>query len=669
MTRLSFLVVDDDPLMLAMLEPRLKALQIPGGSGVRGFLRPDHALEHLAKAGEPPVVLLSDFNLKAGMTGLDLLRRVSVSHPNVIRVLMSGYSRDQIGLAPDAPIDGFVEKELHAEDIVREIAAIVDRALRGLRGEPGAVVTTTERPRPAAPAAERPVSSATPAHHAATLPESQLFLSFVTSTQDFAIIALDPAGIVRSWNPGAQRIKGWSAKEVIGRHFGAFYPPTDVAAHKPAYVLQRASEDGRYEDEGWRIRKDGSMFWANAVVTAVRDAEGKLVGFVKITRDLTARRHAEEAMRQSEERYRLFISSVKDYAMFILDTSGHIMTWNEGAQRLKGYRPEEIVGKHFSVFYTQPDRDRQHPAEELSLALRDGRYQEEGWRLRKDGSAFWAHVTITALFDADRRHVGFAKVTRDLTERRNAEERLRQRADSYAELNRELDAFSHSVAHDLRAPVRAMEGIIEHVLEDAKDRLNAEEVASLRAVVASSRNMSALIQDLLDLSKTAREEPRREDVDLSRLVERILDEKRMLHPDRVVRATIQPGLHARADGRLLRVALANLLDNAIKFARGNEAVITFGRDASQPQPTYFVRDEGVGFSTEDAARLFHPFVRLHAATGVPGTGIGLTIVDRIIRRHGGAVWAESEAGKGTTFRFTLEAPANGERTTPRAKSS
>ena len=245
----------------------------------------------------------------------------------------------------------------------------------------------------------------------------------VESVDDYAIFALDPDGYVLSWNPGAQRFKGYAADEIIGKHFSVFYPEERIAEGFPQYELREAARVGRFEDEGWRIRKDGSRFWANVVITALRDSAGKLVGYAKVTRDLTERREAEEALRESEERFRLLVQGVRDYAIFMLDPTGHITTWNEGAARIKGYTAEEITGKHFSIFYPHEDLVSGKPERELKIAAATGVYEEEGWRLRKDGSRFWASVVITALRRADGELAGFAKVTRDLTERRAAQDR------------------------------------------------------------------------------------------------------------------------------------------------------------------------------------------------------------------------------------------------------
>ena len=252
----------------------------------------------------------------------------------------------------------------------------------------------------------------------------ELHRLLVESVDEYAIFALDRDGYILSWNPGAERFKGYKADEVIGKHFSILYPAERIAEGFPEHELREAARLGRFEDEGWRLRKDGSRFWANVVLTPLRDSKGQLVGFGKVTRDLTERRKAEEALRGSEERFRLLVQGVKDYAIFMLDANGNVATWNEGAERIKGYAADEIVGQHFSKFYPAEDVASDKPSKELEIASRTGQYEEEGWRVRKDGSRIWASVLITALRSGDGRLVGFAKVTRDLTERRVAQERL-----------------------------------------------------------------------------------------------------------------------------------------------------------------------------------------------------------------------------------------------------
>lgn len=257
----------------------------------------------------------------------------------------------------------------------------------------------------------------------------ECFRLLVEGVEDYAILMLDPHGHVATWNIGAQRIKGYAAADIIGRHFSVFYPPDDIAAGKPTQLLSEAARDGRLENEGWRVRKDGSRFWASVVITALRDADGSLRGFGKITRDLTARRNAELELRASEERFRLMVARVEDYAIYMLDAGGNVKTWNAGAQRFKGYRAEDIIGRHYSVFYPADDVAAGKPARLLLIAASEGRVEDEGWRVRSDGSQFWANVVITALRDADGTLLGFGKITRDLTERRLHERQLEHLAD------------------------------------------------------------------------------------------------------------------------------------------------------------------------------------------------------------------------------------------------
>ena len=489
-----------------------------------------------------------------------------------------------------------------------------------------------------------------------SVPED-VFSAFIEQTPDFAIVALDKTGLLSSWNPGAERMNGYAAEEVVGKHMGLLYTAQDVANRRPQYTLQRALQEGRFEDEGWRVRKDGTMFWANVVVTPIRARDGTPRGFVKVTRDLTARKHAEEALRENEERYRLLVESVKDYAIFLLDPAGHVMSWNAGAERLKGYQADEIVGRHFRVFYTPQDQERGHPEEVLQRALAQGRYEEEGWRVRKDGTKFWASVTLTPLHHEGREHVGFAKITRDLTEKKRAEDEIRARATSYEELNRELDAFSHTVAHDLRSPLRAIEHLSSVLLEEEAARVTKEGKLTLEALHTSALQMARLVQDLLDLSTAAGREPNRADVDVTALAKEVARDVRGLDPARDVALRVQDGLKASADAHLLRVLLTNLLSNALKFTkRVPHAVIEVGAAETPHGRAFFVRDNGVGFEQAKANRLFQPFIRLHPANEYDGTGIGLATVWRIVKRHGGTTWAEAKPNEGATFYFTLPDP-------------
>ncbi|WP_059011148.1 PAS domain-containing sensor histidine kinase [Streptomyces specialis] len=271
----------------------------------------------------------------------------------------------------------------------------------------------------------------------------------VQGVLDYAIFMLDTEGHILSWNPGAERIKGYTAEQIIGRHFSVFYPPEARAQGRPARGLRIATAEGRYEEEGWRLRRDGTRFWANVVITALFDDNGHLRGFGKVTRDLTERRAAEQALTESEERFRLLVQGVLDYAIFMLDTEGRIVSWNTGAERIKGHTAEQIIGQHFSVFYPPEAKAEGKPERELRIATAEGRYEEEGWRLRRDGTRFWASVVITALFDDNGHLRGFGKVTRDLTERRAAEQALTQRRRLLAHLVEAQEMERRRIAWDV----------------------------------------------------------------------------------------------------------------------------------------------------------------------------------------------------------------------------
>jgi PAS domain S-box-containing protein len=227
--------------------------------------------------------------------------------------------------------------------------------------------------------------------------EPERYRLLIEAITDYAIYMLDPAGRITSWNPGARRFKGYSADEIIGQHFSRFYTPEDREAELPARALEQARTKGQFEAEGWRVRKDGSRFWAYVVIDPIRDHQGDLIGFAKVTRDLTERKAAEEALRRSDQQFRLLVQGVTDYAIYLLDPQGRVTNWNIGAQRIKGYLPDEIIGSHFSRFYTEEDLKAGEPGKALSAAEKEGRFEKEGWRVRKHGSRFWAHVVIDAI--------------------------------------------------------------------------------------------------------------------------------------------------------------------------------------------------------------------------------------------------------------------------------
>src|SRR5690606_32499639 len=278
------------------------------------------------------------------------------------------------------------------------------------------------------------------------------------SVKDYAIFMLDPEGHVATWNAGAEKIKGYSRDEIVRKYFAIFYTKEDQETNYPASLLEKVRRDGKYEEQGWRVRKNGERFWANVSIFAVYNDLGELIGFSKVTRDLTEQKDLEERLSQahkelvaSEERARLLISGVKDYAIFLVSPEGKIATWNNGAKHIKGYEAEEVLGKPISIFYPSDALENNYPQYELRKALEEGRFEDEGWRIRKDGSKFWANVLVTPVYNNLNQHIGFSKITRDLTERIRNEELMQKNRELY-KVNQDLDNFIYAASHDLKAP-------------------------------------------------------------------------------------------------------------------------------------------------------------------------------------------------------------------------
>jgi PAS domain S-box-containing protein len=516
--------------------------------------------------------------------------------------------------------------------------------------------------------------------------DADAFRLLVESTIDYAIFLLDRDGYVASWNAGAMRLKGYDRSEIIGQHFSVFYPPDAIARDWPAKELEMAARDGRFEDEGWRVRKDGSLFWANVVITALRDKRGELIGFGKVSRDLTERRRAEQQVRESEERFRLIIDSTIDYAIFMLDAQGHITSWNAGARKIKGYTAEEIIGRHFSVFYTTEAVTSGWPAYELEQAALTGRFEDEGWRLRKDGSRFWANVVISAIRGADGALRGFAKVTRDVTEKKIHEQRienltreLQKRVVDLDATNRELaqksaenESFVYSVSHDLRAPLVNLQGFSQElslangtlrtllsdpgvparIQKEGISLIDVEMTESITFIRNAVRHLGNIIDGLLRLSRVGRVEYDRIPVDVRAVVADILSSMHGTVVASGARVDVAPLPVIHGDANAVGQVFANLIGNALKsFDDHRPGVIEVSASGDDP-PVFAVKDNGVGIPVEYQKKIFKVFQQVHQGRA-RGEGMGLAIVRRIVERHGGRMWFESTPGVGTTFFFTF----------------
>jgi len=611
----------------------------------------------------------------------------------------------------------------------------------------------------------------------------RLFAAVVGSVKDYAIFMLDPSGNVATWNAGAEVIKGYRADEIVGRHISIFYTPEDVAAGKPQALLAAAVAEGRVEEEGWRVRKDGSRFWADVVITPIADGGGQM-GFVKVTRDLTDRkraedelrrneaslratlygigdgvlaadetgrvtrinpvaerltgwletealtrpieevfrivneetraaamnpvtrvlaegvvvglanhtalisrdgrerpiadsgapifdaegktigavlvfrdvseeRHAEEALRQSEEKLRLMIASVREYGLCMLDPTGRVVSWNPGAEHINGYRAGEIIGESFSRFFTAEDAAQGKPAQELEIAAARGRFEEEGWRVRKDGSRFWANVIIAPVRDAANRLIGFVKTTRDLTEQLKVEgERLRLAQAS--EAIRLRDEFLSIASHELKTPLTALQlqlGTIRFQLARGAAGLEAKVD---RAVRIGAR-LAQLIETLLDVSRfaTGRLKLNAEPFDMRDAIQDVVE--RFRDSAAAAGCTLAVQTHGPVEGRWdrLRVeqVLTNLIANAIKYAGGRPIEISVER--RDGDAILSVRDHGPGIADSDLRRIFERFERAAPTRHYAGLGLGLYVARQIAEAHGGSITAHTMRDGGACFSVRL----------------
>jgi len=483
-----------------------------------------------------------------------------------------------------------------------------------------------------------------------------LFRLLVESVTDYAIFMLDLRGVVTTWNAGAQRLKGYRADEIIGSHFSRFYQAAEVLAGKCAHELEVALATGRFEDEGWRVRKDGSTFWASVAIAAVRDDAGVPIGFAKVTRDLTDQKAEEERRLAAEERFRLLVESVQDYALLILDPEGRIATWNVGAERIKGYAASEIIGDHFSRFYPAEDVAAGKCEHELEVAAREGRFEDENWRVRKDGSQFWANVVISAIRDRAGALVGYSKVTRDLTERRRSEvERTARLAAEQA--SRAKDEFLAMLGHELRNPLAPILTALELMQLRAPDTFERERTVILRQV----RHVGRLVDDLLDVSRITRGEVQLhvDDLDVAETINKAIEIASPLLEERTheLITTVARGLMVRGDAVRLAQVVANLLTNAAKYTeRGG--VITISTTRESERIAIRVGDNGVGIAPEVQPHVFDTFYQSRQAIdrAQGGLGLGLAIVRTLVELHGGEVKVAS-AGLGKGSEFTVWIPA------------
>jgi PAS domain S-box-containing protein len=494
--------------------------------------------------------------------------------------------------------------------------------------------------------------------------EEMRFRLLIDAVVDYAIYMIDPDGIITSWNAGAKRFKGYEEAEILGQHFSRFYTEEDRQAGLPQRALDTAIGEGRFEGEGWRVRKDGTHFWSHVVIDPIIDPSGTLLGFAKITRDLTDRKMAEETLKQSEQQFRLLVQSVTDYAIYTLSPDGRVTNWNLGAQRIKGYRPEEIIGQHFSLFYTPEDRAAGEPQRALEIATREKRFENKAWRVRKDGTRFMAHVVVDPIWGETGTLLGFAKITRDITEATQAQQALEQTREALfqAQKMQAIGQLSGGIAHDFNNLLTVILGNLEIVRKRVGDDPKVTRLLD-NATQGAMRGVS-LTQRMLAFAR--RQELKSESVDLPGLVQGISGLLRSsLGPSVSLETRFAPGLvPVMADLNQLELAVLNLATNARDaMPKGGRIVISAKTGDAHDQSTLHlapgdyvclsVSDSGEGMDEATLASAKDPFF---TTKGIgKGTGLGLSMVHGFIEQLGGRFILKSQKDVGTTAELWIPA--------------
>jgi len=509
--------------------------------------------------------------------------------------------------------------------------------------------------------------------HIESLTDEGRYRLLVEAVTDYAIYMLDASGIVTTWNPGAQRFKGYAANEIIGQHFSRFYTEDDRKTGLPNRALETAEREGKFEAEGWRVRKDGSRFWAYVVIDPIRDRSGQIIGFAKITRDLTERKAAEQVLHRSEEQFRLLVQGVSDYAIYLLDSEGNITSWNLGAQRIKGYFANEIIGQHFSRFYTDEDRAAGLPQLALETVRKQGRFEKEAWRVRKDGSRFWAHVIIDPIRDDEGSAIGYAKITRDITERRKAEEEL-QKAREFSLQAQKLEAIGQltgGIAHDFNNLLMAVLGSLELLRKRLSD--DPKSIALLENAAQGAQRGTTLTKRMLAFARNY--EMKKEAIDIPTLVHGMKElVERSMGPSFNMEIRFPLSLNpVEADANQLELALLNLSLNARDaMADGGDIIlaareenISAGHRSGLKAGRYIrlsVTDTGEGMDQETLLKATEPFF---TTKGVgKGTGLGLSMVHGFAEQSGGRLILHSQKGAGTTAELLLRVAKASEKPIP-----
>ncbi|HMF70858.1 MAG TPA: PAS domain S-box protein [Flavitalea sp.] len=507
-----------------------------------------------------------------------------------------------------------------------------------------------------------------------------LYHRMIDEVQDYAIILMDKYGIIQNWNKGAEKLKLYKASEAVGKHFSILYLPEDRKNLLPEKLMNEVARNGRATHEGWRVRKDGSTFWGSISLTALHDQKNNIVGFSKVTRDLTDRKktedqlfkftetlqHRNEALRRSEERYHKMIEEVQDYAIILLNENGDVQNWNTGAEKIKGYTAKEIIGKNFRIFYPEYDREKNFPENLLEYARKNGRATHEGWRLRNDGTKFWGSIVITTLHRSDGSILGFSKVTRDLTERKLAEDKMHEYMKELESQNRELEQFAYVASHDLQEPLRKIRTFTEVIEKNSDNEGTVKRYFD--KIKASAQRMTELIQSVLNYSRLSKDMDQPVNTDLNLVLANVTSDLELLIQEKkaVIASIILPCI--KGVPLQLNQLFSNLITNALKFSDKEPRINISFRIISYDQIEGVTEgiakinylelsfsDNGIGFDEQYEKLIFTMFQRLNEKQKFAGTGIGLAVCKKIVEFYGGFISAKSEVSKGSTFNVYLPA--------------
>lgn len=485
------------------------------------------------------------------------------------------------------------------------------------------------------------------------LKEREEQLQAIFSNAPDAIVASNMNAVITEWNKAAEKMYGYTRSEAIGKKVDEFVAARYLLPATPAGINGQVAQNGSWGGEFIQAVRDGRKINVLSSITYLRNEEGKPIGYLYINRDITEMRKIEAELREIEKRYHLLVDAVEDYAIITLDTEGNIITWNKGAEKINGYSEQETLGRHFSMLYTAEDRKHGLPQKNLLQALNEKKYSFSGWRARKDKSLFWADGVITELLDDEGNPKGYVKITKDMSDKRRVEEEIIRKTEELKRSNEDLEQFAYVASHDLQEPLRMVTSYVQLLSKRYRDKLDGDALEFIDFAVGAANRMRTLIHSLLKYSRI-NQEKQQVYVDLNETVTEVIKDLSIVIHENQVKISRERLPQVYGDPVLLGQLFFNLLSNAIKFRSANPPEISISVKRIKDEYVFTVKDNGIGLKKEYCKKIFVIFQRLHTVDKYPGTGIGLAICRKIVERHGGRIWVESEPGKGSSFYFTIK---------------